>query len=480
VATNNHQPPQNRDGGVREAVGGGTVGRVSDDALFGPEVGTVAPGTWSVPELSAHLGRLLANALPGDVWVSGQIRNLNRSANGHVYFHLTDPVAAGDAPQAQLAVTLLAPERQLVNDQIRKAGGAVRMADGIEVRVQGRVRWYSPRGTVQLRMYAIDPTFTLGRLEADRERLLAVLAAEDLLERNRRLPMPQLPLRLGLVTSRGSAAHADVLHELEASGIGFSVHAVDARTQGPECGPSVARALGHLKSVGVDLVLVVRGGGARTDLAGFDTEIIARAIATMEVPVFTGIGHEVDRSIADEVAHQAHKTPTAAAAAAVSIVRAYQHELDRRSAAIARAVRRSLDVAEARLDDRARRVRRGAPRGLTRTEVQLDEVAGRAARGAGRSLAAADARVEAAGPVLAGRAGRVLDRAEQQLAHLAHRVTAHDPQRLLDRGWTITTTAEGRLLRTPADAPAGTHLTTRLRSGTIDSVVTDPEAETRP
>jgi exodeoxyribonuclease VII large subunit len=453
---------------------------VSDDALFGPEVGTVAPGTWTVPELSAHLGRLLAGALPGDVWVSGQIRNLNRSSNGHVYFHLTDEVAAGEAPQAQLAVTLLAPERHLVNEQIVRAGGGVRMADGIEVRVQGRVRWYGPRGTVQLRMYAIDPDFTLGRLQADRDRLLAALAADGLLERNRRLALPRLPLRLGLVTSRGSAAHADVLHELEASGIGFHVRSVDARTQGPDCGPSVARALAHLDAVGVDLVLVVRGGGARTDLAGFDTEIIARAIARMGVPVFTGIGHEIDRSIADEVAHQAHKTPTAAAAAAVGLVRDYQHLLERRSTAVARAVDRSLDVAEARLDDRARRAGRAAPRSLDRAEQRLRSCTEATARGGLRSLAAADARLATAVAALGARAERTLAQAATHLGHLEPRVSAHDPQRLLDRGWTITTTADGRLVREPADAPPGTALTTRLRSGTIASVVTDPHPEASP
>jgi exodeoxyribonuclease VII large subunit len=240
----------------------------------------------------------------------------------------------------------------------------------------------------------------------------------------------------------------------------------------------VARALAHLAATEVDLVLVVRGGGARTDLAGFDTELIARAIATMRVPVFTGIGHEVDRSIADEVAHQAHKTPTAAAAAAVGLVRAYQHELDRRSSAIARAVRRSLDVAEARLDDRARRAHRGAPRAVARATSELEALTARAGRGAGRSLATAEARLEATVPVLRARAVRVLDRSQQQLGHLAPRVAAHDPQHLLDRGWTITTTADGRLVRHPDDAPPGTRLTTRLRSGTIASVATDPEPET--
>jgi exodeoxyribonuclease VII large subunit len=441
------------------------AGRNDDDQLFDldptdAEPGAARPDTWSVGGLAAHLGRLLATALPDEVWVEGQIRNLKRAANGHVYFDLAEPCGPDEAPQAQLSVVLLSGERQLVNHQLRRAGGAVRMADGIEVRISARVRWYAPRGTLQLRMVGIDPAFTLGRLQADRDAILASLAAEGLLERNGRLPLPVVPLHIGLVTSRGSAAHADVLAELEASGFSFVVRSVDARTQGPECPASVARALATLHAHRLDAVLLVRGGGARTDLAGFDSEQIARAIATMPVPVLTGIGHEVDRSLADEVAHGAHKTPTAAAAALVAAVRAYLQRLDATSAAVARAGRRSVDVASGRLHDRIARTGRAAGSGLDRGE---------------RTLARHRDRLEPA-------AVRGLERAARRLADLAPRVDAHDPARLLARGWSITTTAEGRLVRDVSQVAVGDVLRTRLAGGTVDSTAiatsATPEAPT--
>src|SRR5690606_34306144 len=120
--------------------------------------------------------------------------------------------------------------------------------------------WYEPRGTLQLRMHGIDPAFTLGRLQADRDRLLAALSAEGLLTANAALVVPVVPLRVGLVTSVGSAAHADVLSELAGSGLAFTVRVADARTQGPDCGPSVVRALRRLADDRVDVVLLVRGG----------------------------------------------------------------------------------------------------------------------------------------------------------------------------------------------------------------------------
>lgn len=448
--------------------------------LFDESVGQAPVDTWTVGELSAQVARLLAAAFPDDVWVSGQIRNLSRSSVGHVYFDLAEPTEGGATPPTQIPVTLLAPERLLVNQQLKRAGGAVRMSDGIEVRIGGRVRWYAPRGVLQLRMHAIDPTFTLGRLEDDRTRLLAALAAEDLLDRNARLPMPLVPLRVGLVTSLGSAAHADVLATFEASGIGFAIRQVHARTQGPECGPQVARALARVAQADVDVVLVVRGGGARTDLAGFDTEAIARAIATAPVPVLTGIGHEIDRSIADEVAHTAHKTPTAAAAMVVDQVRAFAQRVDHHAVALQRSVHRSLRVATTRLDERSARTTRVASRSLDRHDARLDAAAGRLPRAAHRSLDRADAALDRPADQLGDRARRALAQTERALEVAAARVAAHDPQLALARGWSITSTADGRLVRTRADAPPGTRLVTRLADGTLTSTVDDPPTAEEP
>ncbi|HEX2577880.1 MAG TPA: exodeoxyribonuclease VII large subunit [Aquihabitans sp.] len=448
-------------------------------SLFGDEeVG--GPPTLTVGELAARIARLTASAFPGDLWVEGQIRNLSRSANGHAYFDLAEPAPAGEAPRAQVAVTLLAPERAHVNRQLTRAGGAVRMEDGIEVRIQGRLRWYAPRGTLQLRMHGIDPAFTLGRLQADRDRTLAALAADGLLDANGARPMPLVPLRIGLLTSRGSAAHADVLAELSSSGIGFTVRSVDARTQGADCGPSVARGLARLAAEKVDLVLLVRGGGARTDLAGFDSELVARAIAAMPVPVVTGIGHEVDRSIADEVAHGAHKTPTAAAAAVVTRVEAFLAGVDDRWAAARRAALASASVADARLDRRAQRVGRAATRTLARRVDRLDAAAARTARGAGRVLDRADARLDDAAASSASRATRGLGRATRAVDGIEARLRGHDPQHALARGWTITTTDDGRPVRSVADLAPGTGLRTRFADGTATSTVTDVAADDPP
>src|SRR5690606_38881735 len=281
--------------------------------------------TWSVPELAEAIALRLRTAFPDEVWVRGVIRNLNPARRGGtVWFDLVEPAADGDLsrpPRATLAVVLFDAARRRVNARLTAAAGRVRMTDGTEVRIRGRITFYERGGRLQLQMSDIDPDFTLGRLAADRERVLRQLAAEGLLDRQARLPRPLLPLRPGLVTSAGSAAEHDVLDELRASGIGFTVVRADVRVQGTRAPASVARGLRAVAARGVDLVLLVRGGGAATDLAAFDGEVIARAIAELEVPVLTGIGHDIDRSVADEVAHACYKTPTACAQAVVAQVR---------------------------------------------------------------------------------------------------------------------------------------------------------------
>jgi exodeoxyribonuclease VII large subunit len=193
----------------------------------------------------------------------------------------------------------------------------------------------------------------------------------------------------------------------------------------------------------------VRGGGARTDLAGFDADLMARAIARLPVPVLTGIGHEIDRSIADEVAHRSHKTPTAAAADVVRAVSAFLARLDRIGSAIPRAASSVATVAGDRLDRRAARVRRAGGSALDRHVVRLDTAATRTGRAAVRCLTVAE---------------RDLD------AHATH-VRAHDPQRALDRGWSITTGPDGRLVRSPDDVGPGDRLVTRVAGGRITSSV---------
>jgi exodeoxyribonuclease VII large subunit len=385
----------------------------------GPTLFPDDDGTLTVGEIARRIERALRREFGTTaVWVRGEIRDLNRAPSGHVHFTLTD----GDL---SVPVILFGSDRPRINRQLTANGPAVRMDDGIEVRIRVEVRWYAPRSQVSLRMTGIDPSFTIGRLAEQRDLLLRRLATEGLLRAQARLPLPLVPLRVGLVTSLGSAAHADVRRTLASAQLGFEVVECDARVQGPGAEPHLVEALAAVAGAGADVVLVVRGGGARTDLAAFDGEALARAIAGLGVPVLTGIGHETDTSVADEVAWQRHLTPTAGAAFLVERVRAFcQHR-----------------------DDLLRRCMRAATTATARSRERLHR----------------------SGDEVARRAHQALRRANLGLEGRRARVAAHDPARLLARGWSITHTEGGVLVKGPADAPPGTRLRTRTAGGDIES-----------
>jgi exodeoxyribonuclease VII large subunit len=403
-------------------------------------------GTLTVAEVGRRVELAVRRELGGKVWVRGEIHGKRRNANGHVFFDLV-----GDG--CKLPVVLWSADRHAVNHALKRAGNAVAMEDGTEVRIRCEVHWHAPTGRIQLRMDRIDPAFTLGQLAARREQLLQRLDADGLLRAQAALPMPEVPLRVGLVTSVGSAAHADVLRTLSASGFAWHVLECDARVQGTGAETSLADGVRGVVGAGAEVVLLVRGGGARTDLAAFDGELLARTIASAAVPVLTGVGHEVDTSVADAVAWARHVTPTACAEWLVTRVRAWCERRDAAWRRCTRATEVAADRAQRRVDRTGAAVANAARRHLRHASLGLDSASERLARRPVLSLAAAEA----------------------ALQHRAARVAALDPARVLARGWSITRTADGRLVRSPDDVAAGDVLATTTAGGELHSRVQEAE-----
>lgn len=431
-----------------------------------------AEPTVGVAELNAAIQGALGQAFPSLLWVRGEIQQLHVSRNHHTYFELVEKHERGDQVRATIRVALFRDDRAPVNRALRDAG--VRLEDGVEVRIRARVDYYPPTGRLQLLMSGIDPTFTVGRLAADRDRLLRVLAAEGRLERNARRPLPRVPLRVGLVTSGGSAAYRDFLHELEASRYAFRVAHCDVRVQGPAASRRVAWALRRLAGLDLDAVVLVRGGGARSDLAAFDAEIVARTIADFPVPVLTGIGHETDRTVADEVAHTCAKTPTAAAGVLIRAVEAYLDELDRAAHRVAARSRGAVGLARRDLAALTERVRRAGPAALARERRAIDDHRRRAVHAGRRHTRDGAHAVADNQRALVASARRALRAGVLALDGVDARVRALDPHRVLERGYTITRDDQGALVRAASSTRAGTVLVTETADGRVRSRVEEP------
>ena len=451
--------------------------------------------TYEVAELVAMLQDLVEDAFPDDVWITGQIRNLNpRSRKGHVYFDLATPAPAEKTPEAVLPVVLFDWYRKIVN-RILGTGAAGQMVDGVEVRVRGQVSLYKARGQLQLRMKAIDPAYTLSKLAGERDRLLGELKAAGLLERNKELRLPALPLRVALVTSAGSAAEADFRDVLATSGIGWEILLMDTPVQGFGSEERIAAALALAGRQAVDVIALVRGGGARTELAPFDSAAVAHAVARSAVPVLVGVGHEIDRSVADAVAHTARHTPTACAQHLVECAARFDRNvldvwgrIERAAAGRIAGDRQRLGAAAARAGaavaascrsarsdvqrltlNIAGAARHGSERAgwlLDRQEARAGDRAAARLAGRRRQLDGIAERLRLATSVALGGQGRRLDALEAQ-------VRAYDPQRALERGWSITSDGTGRLIRSVREITPGARLQTRMRDGTVTSTAVE-------
>jgi exodeoxyribonuclease VII large subunit len=405
-------------------------------------------GTLTVGQLADGIGAALGTWFTGEIWITGEIDSLRRTNNGHVYFQLVERDDASGPVRASIAVTLLDSARRYVNTQLREAGGG-KIIDGMQVRIRGRVEYYAPQGRAQVLMSGIDPSYTLGLLVTERERVLARLSADGLLGRNGALALPPLPLHVGLVTSDGSAAMADFVDELRASGFSWRVTLAHVAVQGRGADIAIARAVERVTAAGVDAVAVVRGGGSRMDLSTFDSEVVGRAIATATAPVLTGVGHEIDISVADAVAHTSSKTPTACAATLVAHVHDTLQRTDATWRAIAsRANHRCRDAGAALRAD-ARLLSRLASARLDGSSHRLDACRNRVLRS----------------PMSA------LDHAERKLGVAEATVRGADPAVLTKRGWSITRTATDAVVRSATQLQPGDQLFTVLADGMVESRV---------
>ncbi|MFT7462587.1 MAG: exodeoxyribonuclease VII large subunit [Pseudohongiellaceae bacterium] len=451
--------------------------------------------TLTVPQVGQRLERSLATAFPEPFWMVGEASGLGRARGGrgsHWYFTLVDDQGEG-ARRASLSVIMW---RSTVSKLFGSGGRLTNRldpTDGVVLRVLVKPNWYGPRGQISFVIEDVDPEFTLGNLDRERRELLAQLTADGATTWNKAQRLPTVPLDLGLITSEGSAAHHDVVQTLTNAGIGFRITFCDARTQGAETCASVCNALATLSRMPLDAIMLVRGGGSRLDLSWFDKEEIARAIAGCPLPVLTGIGHEIDTSVADAVAHTDFKTPTAAAEFAVARARDASVRSEDAWARIQQQSEAALLSAHDQLGDTARALVSLSRASLTEGSAWVSECAHRVAAradtqlsAAGDGLARAQARLVGGshiellarlenrlvsdGERLASRAERILERAEDALSAAEGRARLLDPERVLQRGFSWLRRADGSLLKDAADVVNGEPLVAVLRDGELPLV----------
>ena len=437
---------------------------------------------YTVSRLNAEVRQLLDNGMPA-LWIQGEISNLARPASGHLYLSLKD-----DRAQVRCAMW-----RQ------RALGLGFQPRNGQQVMARAKVSLYEPRGEYQLIIEHMEEAGE-GLLRQRLEELKARLDAEGLFDEGRKRPLPELPRRIGIVTSPSGAAVRDVLKILRRRfpSVPAMIYPVPVQGEGAAAQIAEAIALANRRA-DCDVLIVTRGGGSLEDLWAFNEEPVARAIFDSAIPVISAVGHEVDVTISDLVADMRAPTPSGAAEIVVPDQHAWLGQLGQNMKRLASLAARQQQRLAEKLGFLAGRLARQDPRQrLAQDGQRLDEMELRARRamnaktsGGRRELAALMARLSAASPArqlqrqllrkddlnrrLVRAASQLIEGRSQRLSSLARELHAISPLATLGRGYALVYDARGKLVMDPATVGPGEPIKARVANGLIHAQVTKTE-----
>lgn len=404
----------------------------------------------SLFDLNALVRRSLEQCLPDEYWVQAELSDVRTNTTGHCYLEFVQKDPRSNSLIAKARGMIWNNIYRLLKPYFEETTGQL-FTSGIKVLVKVTVQFHELYG-YSLTVSDIDPTYTLGDMARRRREILLQLEEEGVLTLNKELEMPVLPQRIAVVSSATAAGYGDFCHQLKHNpgGFFFYTELFPALMQGNQVEDSVLAALDRIndRMHEFDVVVIIRGGGATSDLSGFDTYLLAAACAQFPLPVITGIGHERDDTVLDSVAHTRVKTPTAAA------------EL---------LIHRMTEAAE-RLDELSIRLRQGVYALLEQEQRKLVALQSRIPTLVHRKLADARIALLTARKDLSQATLTLLSRHRHRLELLQQRIADVSPEKLLKRGYSITL-KDGKAVTDASSLQAGDKLTTRLSKGEVQSTV---------
>ncbi|WP_312565138.1 exodeoxyribonuclease VII large subunit [Comamonas sp.] len=435
-------------------------------SFFDPVPSIGKPRVWDVGALC----RAIADSLEArfnPVTVRGEITGFSRAGSGHCYFSIKD--TAG----------------QLRCAMFRRAAMAMDFTprDGELVEVRGKLGVYEQRGDLQL---IVDSLQRAGQGAWFEQflRLKAQLEAEGLFDASRKRPLPVMPRGIGVVTSLGAAALHDVATALRRRVPHIPVLIAPSLVQGAEAPASITRALQQLYDLAarkgepgvpdVDVILLVRGGGSMEDLWAFNDEQVARTMVQSPVPIISGVGHETDFTIADFCADLRAPTPTAAAELVAQPRQAWLDGLDAMQVRMQDALLRQVDRQGQRLDAAANRLGRPSQQ-MAQQRLHLSHIQQRARHGLLMKMQRKAQAYQSLEVDFSQKTQRRLLQQRQGLQQLQVRMELLNPQRVLERGYSVLTTQSGQVITSSQQAPVGTPLKAMLADGSLDVSVTQPK-----
>jgi exodeoxyribonuclease VII large subunit len=403
----------------------------------------------SLSELLKYVQEVLTQNYERSFWIRAEIGELHENG-AHCYMELIEKDEDSDALLAKIRATCWASTYRMLKPYFENATGETLRA-GLSVLVSVSVDFHALYG-ISLNVKDIDPVFTIGDLAARRLQIIRRLEEEGIADMNKELPFSQLPQRLAVISSATAAGYGDFCHQLEGNERGFKFYPVlfPAVVQGEAAVPSIIAALDKIfeNQELFDAVVIIRGGGAATDLACFDSYDLALNCAQFPLPILTGIGHQRDVSIVDMVANRSLKTPTAVAEFLIGTLQDTENQLFETTENIVDAVRNLISGQEYFLENIKWKITQRLKSSVERENFELKRL----------KMSIENATHNA------------VNFQENRLTLLENKINALSPLNLLKRGYSITLTDNQRLTSSK-DVKAGQKIKTILYDGSFESEV---------
>ena len=405
--------------------------------------------TITLYELNRLVREAIESEMPNEYWVEAELSEC-RENRGHCYMELIQKDELSATPVAKASAKCWASKWLMVRPYFERITGQ-RLVAGMKVLLKVYAQFHEAYGFSWI-VNDIDPTYTLGDMARKRQEIINQLKAEGVFDLQKELSLPLFCQRIAVISSETAAGYGDFCNQLADNpyGFKFQIQLYPATMQGEGIERSIIEALNSINAVcdDYDAVVIIRGGGATSDMAGFDTLALAENVANFPIPIITGIGHDRDESILDMVSHTRVKTPTAAAAFLIDHLKTVLDQLTTLSEAIPRLFSVVRTRQEARLDNLYQRI-------LMRVQQRA-------------VTSQADIRNLEQGLLTALQ--RRLTSEHHRLEMLEEKVRSLDPALLLKRGYSMTL-FNGKAVRDPQTLRQGDEIETRLEKGTIKSII---------
>ena len=400
-------------------------------------------------ELNRLVREVLECEMPNEYWVEAELSEC-RESRGHCYMELIQKEEHNATPIAKASAKCWASKWMLIRPYFERITGQ-QLHAGMKVLLKVYPQFHEAFGFSWI-VTDVDPTYTLGDMARKRQEIIRQLKEEGVFDLQKELELPLFCQHIAIISSESAAGYGDFCNQLDNNpyGFQFKTHLFPAIMQGEEVEQSIIQAFNHINDLQdtFDCVVIIRGGGATSDMSGFDTLLLAENVANFPLPIITGIGHERDETILDMVSHTSVKTPTAVAALLIDNLKSVLDAINDAQVHLTNCVQHKLST----LSNQLTTIQETLPRLFsivkTRQEARIEAI-------------------EAKFPMLVERR---LTAEKHRLQLIEEKTKALDPRLLLRRGYSITL-FKGKAVRNPQSLKAGDEIETHLEQGTIKSII---------